>query len=121
MTINLKGTAITLTPEISNYLHKRLAGIEKFLPDQADASIIDVELGRTTKHHQAGDIFRAEINVHIGNRTFRAVSEMKDLYSAIDGMKDQVARELASFKGKRISLIRRSGQKIKNLLRRFYK
>ncbi|MDO8492258.1 MAG: ribosome-associated translation inhibitor RaiA [bacterium] len=121
MTINIKGTAIVLTPEISNYLRKRLEAIEKFLPKEGDAFIADVELGKTTNHHQTGDIFRAEINVHIGGKAFRAVSEKQDLYSAIDDMKDQIGRELASFKGKRLSIIRRSGQRLKNLLRKFYR
>ncbi len=121
MTINLKGTGVQLTPEISNYLHKRLLGIEKFLPKEKDTFIVDVELGRTTNHHHTGDIFRAEINIHIGGKTFRAVSEWQDLHSAIDSMKDQIARELSSHKEKRQSLLRRSGQKVKNLLRRFYR
>ena len=121
MAINIKGTGVGITPEISNYLNKRLRKIEKFLPRDRDSFIIDVELGKTTNHHQAGDIFRAEINIHIGNRTFRAVSEQPDLFSAIDDMKDEIRRELYSHKEKSISLIRRSGLKIKNLFRKFYK
>ncbi|MBI2476142.1 MAG: ribosome-associated translation inhibitor RaiA [Candidatus Taylorbacteria bacterium] len=121
MTINLKGTALELTPEISDYLHKRLQAVEKFLPKGNDGFMADIELGRTTGHHHSGDIFRAEINIHIGGKTFRAVSEKHDLHSAIDGMKDEITRELSSHKEKRLSLLRRSGQRIKNLLRRFYK
>ncbi len=120
MKINLKGTAVELTPEISAYLQKRLKGVEKFLP-KGDAFITDVELAKTTNHHHTGDIFRAEINVHIGGKSFRAISEGQDLYSAIDSMKDQITRELSSYKEKRLSLLRRSGQRLKNLLRKFYR
>ncbi len=121
MKINLKGTNIELTVEIRNYLDRRLDGVSKFLPKDNEAFIVDVELGRTTKHHQAGDIFRAEINVVIGDKSFRAVSERADLYSAIDDMKDEITRELGSYKEKRISLVKRSGQKLKQLIRRLYK
>ncbi|MSU55377.1 MAG: ribosome-associated translation inhibitor RaiA [Candidatus Taylorbacteria bacterium] len=117
MTINLKGTNISITSEISNYLNKRLEGIEKFLPTENQSFIADVELAKTTNHHKAGDIFRAEINIHIAGKSFRAVSEQEDLFRAIDDMKDEVARELSSNKKKKLSLIRKGGQKIKNIIR----
>jgi ribosomal subunit interface protein len=121
MKINLKATNLTITNEISEYLDKRLLGIEKFLPEDSNAFTINVELGKTTRHHQTGDIFRAEIMVRIGGLNFRAVSENIDLYSAIDEMKDEIGRELASHKEKKLSLLRRGGQRLKNLIRRFYK
>lgn len=121
MKINLKGTSLSITSEISDYLNKRIEGIEKFLPDDRDSYIIDVELGKTTNHHNAGDIFRAEININVGGKTLRAVSERSDLFSAIDDMKDEINHELASFKGKRVSIIRKSGQKLKEMIRKFYR
>lgn len=120
MTINLKATGITLTPQISEYLDKRLEGVQKFLPEGEGAFVANVELGKTTRHHQTGDIFKAEITVHFGGRTFRAVSERQDLYSAIDDMKDEITRELGSYKEKRLSILRRSGQKLKNILKGIY-
>lgn len=117
MTIHLKGANLTITPEILHYLDKRLESVQKFLPKDGEAFVVSIELGKTTNRHQTGDIFRAEITVYIGKKSFRAVSERQDLYSAIDDMKDEITRELGSYKEKRISLIRRGGQKIKNLLR----
>src|SRR3989338_5921034 len=121
MKINIKGTNFKITPEVTNYLEKRIIGIEKFLPKDERAFVIDVELGKTTEHHHAGDIFKAEININFEGQTFRAVSIMPDLYSAIDDMKTEINRELGSFKEKKISLLRRGGQRIKNLLRCLYK
>lgn len=117
MKINLKSTNLAVTPEISDYLDKRLEAAEKFLPKDYGACMADVELGRTTRHHQTGDIFRAEVNILIGKKSFRAVSENQDLFSAIDAVKDEITRALGADKGKRISLLRRGGQKIKNALR----
>ncbi|MCR4311383.1 MAG: ribosome-associated translation inhibitor RaiA, partial [Candidatus Taylorbacteria bacterium] len=113
MTTHLKGTNITLTDEIRAYLDKRLEGVRKFLPSEADACIADIELGKTTEHHQTGDIFRAEITIHLKGKSFRAVSEREDLYTAIDDMKDEITRELSSHKDKHLSLLKRGGQKIK--------
>lgn len=120
MKINLKSTAFEITNDISNYLHERLESIEKFLPEDGNSFMIDVELGKTTRHHNAGDIFRAEINIHIGKRAFRAVAEQTDLRSAIDVVKDEITRELSAHKEKRISLIRRGGAQLKNLIKKFY-
>src|SRR3989338_6074927 len=116
MTTNLKASNVSLTPEIRSYLDRRLEGFQKFLPVGKDASVADIELSRVTKHH-TGDIFRAEINIRVGGRVFHAVSERPDLYEAIDHMKDEITRELGSYKEKRLSLLKRSGQKVKNLIR----
>ena len=117
MKINIKGTGITLTPEIRAYLERRLESIRKFFLDEGESSIIDIELGKTTAHHQTGDIFRAEINIHVRKNSFRAVSEGEYLYSAIDDVKDEIFRVLSTNKEKRNSLMRRGGQKIKAILR----
>ena len=118
MITNLKSSNIELTAEIRDYLDHRLEGLQKFLPKESDSSIANIELGRITKH-QTGDIFRVEINILVGNRVFHAVSERPDLYAAIDNLKDEISRELGSYKEKRLSLLKRGGQKIKNLIRGF--
>ncbi len=115
MRTNLKASGVELTPEIRNYLNRRLESIQKFLPESSDASA-DLELGRATKHH-TGEVFRVEINLRVIGKVFHAVAEGFDLYEAIDRMKDEIARELTSFKEKRLSLLKRGGQKIKNLIR----
>jgi len=117
MRINIKTTNITLTPDVSEYLTKRLSALEKLTSWHTEAAIADVEIGRTTQHHQTGDVYRAEINIHIGNKSFRAVQETGDLNSSIDAAKDQMMDELRSDKGRRISRLRRGGQQIKALIK----
>ena len=116
MRTNIKTTNITLTPEISDYLSKRLAGFEKVITHDSEVALVDVEIGRTTKH-QSGDIYRAEINIHIRHKSFRAVKETDDLYTSIDAAKDQMMEELRTNKEKRISLLRRGGTRVKALIK----
>jgi ribosomal subunit interface protein len=116
MNINIKTTNITLTPAISDYTNKRLEKISSFL-ETDPAAICDVELARTTSHHNKGDIFKAEIHITGSAKNYFASSEMPDLYSAIDLVKDEILRELHVGKGKRISLIRRSGARVKNMVK----
>ena len=117
MRINIKTTNIRLTLELSDYLNKRLEGFEKLTSHYSEATIVDVEIGRTTKHHQTGDIYRAEINVHIGHKSFRAVQETGDLYTSIDAARGQMLEELRSNKEKRLSLVRHGSQKIKAFIK----
>ncbi len=121
MNINIKATGITLTPDVRDYLDKKLYSIGKFINPDSDTVKAQVELGRTTRHHQTGDIFRAEINLIADGKSYRAVSEESDLLSAIDFMKDTVLTELRADKSKKIHFLRKSGQRVKEFLHGFYK
>jgi ribosomal subunit interface protein len=116
MNINIKTSNISLTEAITDYTTKRLKSVKQLL--QNDTTIrCDVELGRTTAHHKNGDIFRAEIHITGKEKDLYASAEEEDLYKAIDIVRDEILREVRSEKSKKISLIRRGGAKIKNILK----
>lgn len=103
-----------LTEAIENYLHKRIAALEKFSKDlDSELITIEVELGRTTQHHRTGDIFRAEINFSAGKIFLRAEAEKEDLYAAIDEAKDDLAREIKKFKTKKETIFLRGARSLK--------
>jgi len=116
MNINLKGTNISLTPAITEYTNKRLGKISKMLSWDTSAQC-DVELAKTTEHHNKGDIFKAEIHIVAAGKNLYASVEKDDLYAAIDFVRDDILRELKASKGKRISLIRRSGARVKDMVK----
>ena len=119
MNISVKATNIELTPAISQYIDEKVGSLEKFIVS-ADPTTVraSVEVGKTTRHHHSGsDIFIAEINLYVDGKSFRAVSEQRTLYAAIDDMKDEVAREVNSFKNKQRALFRRGGAAVKNLIK----
>ncbi len=118
MKTNTKATNISITPETSEYLDKKLATLEKITND--NEMFCEIELGRTSRHHASGDVFRAEINCHSRGKDFRAVAEKESLHSAIDSVKDEILREIKSHKSKRMALMRRGGAKIKNMIKGFY-
>jgi ribosomal subunit interface protein len=117
MNINLKGTGIELTPAITDYAHKKISALEKYLSAKSSVAVFHVEVGKTTKHHKGGDVFRAEVNVSGGGLNLYAVEEAEDLYAAIDLVEAELARELVHEKGKRAKLLRRGQQKIKDLIK----
>ena len=114
--INIKTTAITLTPAISDYTNKRLEKIMHLL-DNDKSAVCDVELAKTTGHHQKGNIFKAEVHIVGAGKNYYASSERPDLFAAIDLVRDEITHEISAGKAKRISLIRRSGARVKNMVK----
>ncbi len=103
--VSLKTKNLTLTPELLTHLEKRLATLERLLPKRGAAMVCDVELSKTTKHHQSGKIFRAEFNLKINNDLLRAEATEETIENAIDHAKNELKRELdkRSSKGKDVA------------------
>ena len=118
MKTKITATNMELTSAIESYVDEKIASIEKFaMPHLSEELFVEIEVGKTTNHHQQGDVFRAEANVRVRGKHFRATAEKGDLYAAIDEVRDALARELNSYKGKERALVRRGAGMIKNLLR----
>lgn len=119
MKTNVKTTNIEMTPEIADYVEKRVSTFDTFIEPDDTTAICDVEIGRTTEHHQKGNVFRAEIQVSSKGNLFRGVSEKEKLYDAIDEARREVKRELRRHKNKNLTLLRRGGASVKKWLRGF--
>jgi ribosomal subunit interface protein len=117
MKINAKGTNMKLTSDIKDYLFKKIESLQKFLSKTDETILFDVEIGKISKHHKNGDVFRTEINLRIAGKNLRAESEMDDIFASIDMAKDEMARELKTNKEKKVSLLKKGGAKIKNLVK----
>src|SRR5438105_3098909 len=115
MNTNIKGSGISLTPSITEYVDKRLKKVTKVLGNDT-ALQCDVELAKTTAHHQKGEIFMAEIHIVGSGKDIFARSQQEDLYSAIDIVTDEVLSEVKSKKAKQISFVRRGGARMKSMM-----
>lgn len=113
---HVQSTGLELTDAISDYLSKKLESLEKFVEDGVEA-LAKVEVGKTTHHHHKGDIFKAEIHLSVGKKSFYANAETSDLYAAIDQVKDEIVAEVTKSKRKSLHLLRRGHQKIKNMIK----
>ena len=117
----VRATNLELTSAISAYVEKRVRALEKFIDPEDTSAIMDVEVGKTTKHHHRGDVFRAEFNFSVAGKSFRAVADKEDLYAAIDEVKDEMAREVRSSRSKEKTLFKKGKAAIKDLLKGFKK
>jgi len=117
MKIIIKTTNLELTPEIENYVYEKIGGVNKFLDDIDKSGVIEaeVEIGRTTKHHQSGDIFRAEVNLVLPGKMLRTEAEERDLRTAIDRVKDELQMEIKKYRGKQEAIYKRGARKIKKM------
>lgn len=116
---NIQATGIEITPAIREYAENKIEALEKFV-DMDDTSIAaDIEVGKTTEHHQHGDVFRAEINFYIKGEILRAESVKDDLYAAIDEVKYELSRILKERNDRRRKKNKKGGAFLKKILRGF--
>ncbi|MDP3956108.1 MAG: ribosome-associated translation inhibitor RaiA [bacterium] len=120
MRYNLQGTHIELTSAITEYSAKRMRSLHKVL-DMSDSSIYaDVEVGRTTNHHNNGEMFRAEIQLYLAGGNLRAVAVRHDLYAAIDEVRDIMMRDIRRHYERRTKRARDGARHLKRQLREAY-
>ena len=88
-----------LTPAIKTYVEERLVGVAK-LCEKFEPCDVRVDVGRTTHHHNKGDVFSAEFNLTIPGTLLRAEATMDDLYAAIDKASDELKSQVKKYKEK---------------------
>jgi len=117
MKINIKATGIELTPAISDYVYKKISTIEKYVGAGGANAIAQVEVGKNTRHHKAGNIFHAEVHIVGAGLDLYAVSDTEDLYVAIDTVKDEIVHNVVQLKDKRETLARKGAEMMKNMMK----
>lgn len=118
MNITTKATNIVLSPAIEEYATKKFGVLQKYVNTADTSAGGQIELGKTTKHHQSGDVFRAEINLHLKGKDFWTEATAADLYTAIDEARDEIVRMLRAHKEKSSASKRKGGRVAKKILHR---
>ncbi len=119
MRIQTKYTNITTHPDIEKRISAIQAAIEKLIDPRDDSAQAQIEVGKTSTHHKTGDVYRAEINMHMAGADFYAACENSDVVSALDALQNDILRKIKERKDKRVSFVRRGGRKVKEYLRGF--
>ncbi len=116
MKTNIKATNITITPAISEYIEKKLESVTKYFKNLEEV-VINIEVGKSTRHHKQGDVFLAELHVINGGQDYYVQAHKEDLYAAIDEAKDDLIREMSSRRKRALRLVRRGGVRLKNMIK----
>jgi len=101
MQINIKATRLELTEAIRNYFQEKMDMVEKYL---GDIKVINcqVEIEKTVGGQHKGEIFRAEVNLQVPRQILRVEKTEKDLYKAIDKVKDHLDLIIKKYKEKQL-------------------
>lgn len=113
---NIKGTGMDVSDELRSYVERQLAHAEKFLQGDTTAHV-DVELEH--RSHGEGERNRAEFTVSASGTVYRAESTGESAHAAIDLAIAELQKELRRNKSRRMHLVRRGAQKLKDYLRGF--
>lgn len=111
-------TDIELTPEIKEYVSKKVAKIERLIDKTDTTARVNVEVGKTTKGQNQGDIYRAEMMLTCALGKVRAESIKDDLRSSIDDVQDEIVREIKKLKGKKTDAFLKGARAIKSRLKK---
>ncbi|NCA95459.1 MAG: ribosome-associated translation inhibitor RaiA [Methanomicrobia archaeon] len=99
MNIKIKSTRLELTDAISSYFQTKMDMVEKYLGDIKVLNC-DVEIEKAVGGQHKGEIFRAEVNLEVPQKLLRVSKTEKDLYKAIDKVKDHLEIVIKKYKEK---------------------
>src|SRR3989338_11325635 len=101
MKIIFKGTHVDLTPEIRAAINEKIGELERFTQFyNAESVEAWVDVGRSTFHHQHGNVYFAKVDLHLPGRTIHAEAEGSDIMLALTEVKDELQVEVKKFKQK---------------------
>ncbi len=99
MEVKIKSTKINLTQEIKDYVQQKMDMLEKYLGD-VQVLNCDVEVGKSVGNQNHGKIYRAELNLQVPGDLLRVEKTEKELFKAIDKVKDHMVRSIKKYKEK---------------------
>lgn len=90
-----------LTPRLRGYVEEKMNMLDKYL---GKFKLINarIEVSKTTNHHLKGEIYSAEVNLSLGSDLLRVEKTEKDVFKAIDKVKDHLELVIKKYKDKKI-------------------
>lgn len=120
MKITIRQKDLEITPSLQEYIEKKIVQpVQKFLKRSAatDLPVLDIEVGRTTKHHHKGNVFHASATLTLGKRVIRADATGVDIHIACDTLENELKREIDTFKSKTSAVQKRASRAVKEQVR----
>lgn len=97
----IKSTKLEVTAAIKKYIENKMDMVEKYLGD-IKAINCDFEVEKSVGGQHKGEIFRAEVTLQVPRQVLRIEKTEKDLYKAIDKVKDHLELVIKKYKEKLI-------------------
>ena len=113
MNINIKATNISLDDPLKVWVDEKFIELKKLLdPFKTDEgkkelTQLFVEIGRISNHHNKGEVYRAEAQIQLPKKLLRVENVNVDLRTAIIETRDELARKIKKYRGKRVDRARK--------------
>ena len=118
MHIIITGVHMEITDAIREYTFEKMESLKKLIAKDDTSAKLTIELSKTSNHHVHGQVCQAEALLHVRGKETALHTTQDDLYKAVDVLKDMLTRELAQYKDKERSILRRGAHKVKALFKR---
>ena len=117
MNINIKATSLELTPEVKEYILKRINGLEKFFKgNDKNSTNVLFEIAKRGGQ-KSGDIFHADCLIESLGEKFYASADKEDIFQAVDEIKDTLFREISRNKNKKWDMFYKGARKVKEIMK----
>lgn len=116
MKITVRQKDLEITPSLQEYIEKKVVQpVQKFLKRNSatDLPVLDIEVGRVTRHHHKGNVFHASATLTMGKRVIRADATDADIHAACDQLGSELKREIETFKSKASAVQKRAARAAK--------
>jgi len=120
MKINLQAKNLELTPEINDYIIKRVTNLGRLISkieEKGPEANIYFEISKATLHHKQGVVFHADCKINLAGEDYYGSADAEDLFAAVDEVKEILFREISKDKDRRQTLFYRGARSIKKMLK----
>lgn len=119
MRVTIRKKNLDITPALESYIEQKLLKpLRRSLKDilASELPILDLEVGRSTRHHHKGKVYRVAVSLTIGKKILRTEEENEDIRAACDLLEEELGREILKFKESSRAWTRRSARAAKKEL-----
>ena len=111
----LKAKNMSLTEAMRLYIEEKITRrIEKITGSQElSEPLLDIEVGRDTRHHRKGAIWEAKATYNGGKEMLRAEARGESFQEVVDFLGEEFVREVKKWKGKQSAEARRGARRAK--------
>ncbi len=117
MNITIKTTHQELTDAMRELIEGKFSALEKLTAHSKVPAALECEIEESIAVERAGARYRAEGNLSLDGKLFRAEATSATLEGAVDRVRDDLAREIRRARGKERGLMKRGGAALKRMLR----
>jgi ribosome-associated translation inhibitor RaiA len=99
----IKITHTSLPPTVAEYIEvKMITSLERLIgKSHSESACLTLDIGKSTRHHKKGLVWRATGNLSVKGRVLRAKAEGERAKQVVEELRSELERELKTYKGKR--------------------